>query len=63
MKKIYINGIFVQEKDIFLRVAKSDKLTLGTKFDGEHQFGGYLHSLQLYDTPLTEEEISKLYNQ
>lgn len=62
-EKIYINGIFVQEKDIFLRVAKSDKLTLGTKFDGEHQFGGYLHSLQLYDTPLTEEEISKLYNQ
>lgn len=62
-EKIYINGIFVQEKDIFLRVAKSDKLTLGTKFDGEHQFGGYLHSLQLYDMPLKQEEINKLYNQ
>lgn len=62
-EKIYINGIFIQEKDIFLRVAKSDKLTLGTKFDGEHQFGGYLHSLKFYDMPLDQEQITKLYNQ
>lgn len=61
-EKIYINGSFIQEKDIFLRVAKSDRLTLGTKFDGEHQFRGYLHSLRFYDTPLKQEDITELYN-
>ncbi|WP_419033195.1 family 43 glycosylhydrolase [Dysgonomonas gadei] len=62
-EKIYINGIFVKEKDIFLRVGKSEKITLGTKFDGEHRFTGYLNSLRFYDTPLTQNEISELYNQ
>ncbi|MBK5720118.1 family 43 glycosylhydrolase [Dysgonomonas sp. Marseille-P4677] len=61
-ERIYINGIFVKEKDIFLRVGKSERLTLGTKFDGEHQFRGYLHSLQFYDIPLKQEQITELYN-
>lgn len=62
-EKIYINGIFVKEKDIFLRVKKSDKMTLGAKFDGDHRFAGYLHSLQFYDTPVGEEQVADLYNQ
>lgn len=62
MEKIYIDGKFVKEKDIYLRVGKSEKMTLGTKFTGEHPFGGYLHSLKFYDTPMNEQEIIEQYN-
>ncbi|MDR1783402.1 MAG: family 43 glycosylhydrolase [Dysgonamonadaceae bacterium] len=48
-EKIYINGEFIREKDIFLNVAECNKMTLGIKFDGEHPFKGYLHSLKVYD--------------
>lgn len=60
-EKIYINGVFIKEKDIFLTVADSEQLTLGTNFRGEHPFRNYLHSLCMYDMPLNIEEISKLY--
>lgn len=63
MEKIYVNGLLVKEKDIFLRVGKSEKLTLGMKFDGEHPFGSCLHSLTMYDIPLEESEIAELYLQ
>lgn len=62
MEKIYINGKFVQEKDIFLCVAPCKKMTLGAKFDDDHRFGGYLNSLKFYDTPLEPEQITELYN-
>ncbi len=57
MEKIYINGQFMREKDILLTVAPCEKLTLGMKFEGEHPFGGYLHSLKVYDTVASEEDI------
>lgn len=60
MEKIYINGQLMREKDIFLRVAESKVLTLGCKFDGEHPFRGYLNSLQMYDTPLNENQIKEI---
>lgn len=63
MEKIYINGEFVREKDIFLRVGESKKMTLGRKFDGQHPFFGYLHSIRFYDTPMCEKEIQEQYNQ
>lgn len=62
MEKIYLNGKQVREKDIQLIVGNCEKITLGTKFDGEHPFSGYLHSLKVYDTILSEEEIHTLAN-
>lgn len=60
-ERIYINGEFVKEKDMLLRIPKSEQLTLGTKSNGEHKFTGNLHSLQLYDTPMTSEEVKQIY--
>lgn len=60
-EKMYINGEFVKEKDIFLCVEKSNQLTLGSKSDGEHAFRNYLHSLRMYDIPLNSDEVKELY--
>ncbi len=59
-EKIYLNGHFVKEKDILLTVEECKELTLGRKSDGQHPFAGYLHSLKVYDTVLSEEEIAQL---
>lgn len=56
-EKIYINGSFIKEKDIYLCVAPCKQVTLGTKSDGDHPFSGYLHALKVYDTVLSREEI------
>lgn len=63
MEKIYINGELVREKDIFLRVEKSEKITLGVKHDGEFPFKGKLHSLKFYDLPLSQDDVKKQYNE
>jgi len=55
-ERLYINGLAVNEKDIFLNLKKSDRMTLGVKFDDEHPFSGYLHSLKIYDK-IVEEEL------
>ncbi len=59
-ERIYLNGVFIKEKDIFLAVGECNKLTLGAKFDGEHPFGGCLHSLKVYDTVVSAEDINTL---
>ena len=59
-EKIYLNGNFVKEKDIFLVVAECKTMTLGTKFNGEHPFGGYIHSLKIYDTVIKEEDFKNI---
>ena len=61
LEKIYLNGHLVKSKDIYLRVGSSEKLTLGMKFDGEHPFRGALHSLSMYDIPLSENQVLELY--
>lgn len=59
MEKIYLNGELVKEKDIFLLVGKCDVITLGRKYGGEHPFYGYLHSLEVYDTPYSPQDSTK----
>lgn len=61
-EKIYINGEFIKEKDIFLLVGECKTLNLGRKSDGEHPFYGNLHSLSVYDVPMQEEQVIQLYN-
>jgi hypothetical protein len=56
-EKIYINGVFVKEKNIFLNVGECKTMTLGIKSDGEHPFSGYLHALKLYDTVVSDTDI------
>ncbi|MDR3308910.1 MAG: LamG domain-containing protein, partial [Tannerella sp.] len=56
-EKIYLNGVFIKEKDIFLNVGECKKMTLGSKFGEEHYFSGYLHSLKVYDIVLSEDDI------
>jgi hypothetical protein len=56
-EKIYINGAFVKEKDIFINVGECRTMTLGVKSDGEHPFSGYLHSLKLFDVAIDEKKI------
>ncbi len=59
MERIYIDGQQVKEKDIVLRLPeKSDFITLGQQLTGESPFSGYLHSLKIYDTPRSAEEIA-----
>lgn len=63
LEKIYLNGHLIKSKDIYLRVGRSEKLTLGMKSNGEHPFRGILHSLSMYDIPLNENQILNLYQQ
>ena len=61
MKRIYLDGQPVEQKNIFLRVEPCRQLTLGAKWDGEFPFAGMLHSLKLYDTSLSANEIMNNY--
>lgn len=61
-EKIYLNGELLKEKDIFLLVGPCKVMTLGCKSGGENPFTGYLHSLTVYDIPMSEEEIKNIYN-
>lgn len=60
-ERIYIDGKMMKEKDIVLRLPLSNKFFIGKNFAGEHPFTGWLSSLALYDTPLTEAEVTQLY--
>lgn len=62
MERIYLNGQLVKEKNIVLRLPLSDFVTIGTKVgDPLQSFKNAVHSLSLYDTPLTGEEIAAIY--
>lgn len=63
MEKIYIDGKLVREKDIVLRIPESRFITLGKRFSDGQVFKNCLHSIALYDIPLTEEEVIAEFEQ
>lgn len=63
MEKIYLDGKLVKEKDIVLRLPLSEYITLGRRCGEKQAFKNSVHSLKLYDTPLTGNEIKDYYEQ
>ncbi len=61
MERIYLNGKLMKEKNIVLRLPLSDFVTIGKKFGEGQAFRNSLHSLALYDTLLTTEDIYTAY--
>lgn len=60
VERLYLDGKLVKEKDIVLRLQNSSHITLGRNAEDEWRFSGWLHSLEVYDTPFSEEEIHNL---
>jgi len=59
VEKLYLNGQLVLEKDIYLRLPESKQITLGQNYHGDWPFSGWLHSFELYDQALDQEQIVK----
>ncbi len=62
MERIYCGKELVSEKNIFLMLLPGGPITIGSRFDGQNPFSGYLHSLCIYDRPFTEADIEKEMN-
>lgn len=58
MKRVYINGRLVGEKDIQLLNKPSQYVTLGRNAEREWPFTGYLHALNLGDECKMLEEVT-----
>lgn len=58
---IYLNGKLLRTKNIILLLPKSESASLGATAIGDWPFSGYLHSLKVWDMPLTGEEIEHIY--
>ncbi len=61
MERIYLDGKMVKEKNIVLRLPPSEFVTIGKKYEAGQPFKNNLHSLALYDLPLTADEIDSYY--
>ena len=61
MERIYAGRALVAEQNSFLMLQPSDFITIGGTSHGTDRFSGYLHSLQLYGTALTPEQVDSLY--
>lgn len=61
IERIYLDGKMVKEKNIVLRLPPSEFVTIGKKYGAGQAFKNNLHSLALYDLPLTTDEIDTYY--
>lgn len=61
MERRYLDGQLVGEKNNMLLLRPQDYMQLGAAFDGSAPFDGYLHSLRIFDKPLTAEEVKTEY--
>lgn len=57
MERIYCGYELVSEKNIFLMLRPSESITLGSRFDGQNPFSGYLHSISIYDRAFSLADI------
>lgn len=58
MERVYCDGRLVSEKNIFLMLRPGGHVTIGADAAGGNPFTGFLHSLRLYNRPLTLDEIN-----
>ncbi len=56
-ERVYRDGELINAKDIVLRMKRNLNISLGMTGDEDWPFSGYLSTLKIYDTALTEEEI------
>lgn len=61
MERIYCNGVLVKEKNNFIMVRPEGKVNIGADGAGTNNFVGYIHSLRISPTSMSEEEIRKAY--
>ena len=63
MERQYLDGQLVAEKNMLLLLRPQAFMQIGASFDGGNPFSGYLHSLCIYDRPLTAAEVKALHEQ
>ena len=61
MERIYLDGKLMKEKNVMLRLPLSDFVTIGKKYGEGQAFKNSMHSLALYDLPLTADEVADIY--
>lgn len=60
-ERCYLNGQLVHEQNNFLMLRPHGPITIGADQRGNDGFSGYIHSLKLYDRPLTPAEVASEY--
>jgi len=61
MERIYCNGVLVNEKNNFIMVCPEGKVNIGADGAGTNNFVGYIHSLRISPTSMSEDEIRMAY--
>lgn len=61
MERIYRNGVLVNGKNNFIMVRPEGKVTIGADGTGTNNFVGYIHSLCISPTSMSEDEVKRTY--
>ena len=61
MERIYRNGELVNEKNNFIMVRPESNVTIGADGAGTNNFVGYIHSLRISPTSMSDEEVREAY--
>ena len=61
MERIYLDGKLMKEKNVMLRLPLSDFVTIRKKYGEGQAIKNSMHSLALYDLPLTADEVADIY--
>ena len=58
MERHYLNGRKVSEKNMMLVLRPGRYIQIGSSFEGNAPFNGYLHALNIYDRALSADEVA-----
>ncbi|MBO4801794.1 MAG: family 43 glycosylhydrolase [Bacteroidaceae bacterium] len=62
MERAYLNGELVHEQNNFLMVRPEGHITIGADGSGANNFMGYIHSIKVYPSAKSEEQIKQSFN-
>ena len=61
MERVYRNGELVHEQNNFIMLRPEGKITIGADGAGTNNFSGYIHSLSISPSSMSESEIKDFY--
>lgn len=63
MERVYCNGKKVREQNNFIMLRPEGHITIGADGSGTNNFVGYLHSVSISPTSMSDEDIKQMYDQ